>query len=94
MKNIFRNILILSFLLTVISAKNVTVIGIGRLGLSFALCLERAGYNVLGVDVSESYISSINLDFVQFSDRFLQFFGLPVKGMFPKNAILSAPKFY
>ena len=35
---------------------NITVIGIGRLGLGFALLLEKAGYNVLGIDVNEAYV--------------------------------------
>lgn len=39
---------------------NITIIGIGKLGLGYALLLEQAGYNVLGVDVSEQYVSSIN----------------------------------
>ena len=39
---------------------NITVIGIGKLGLGYALLLEQAGHNVLGVDVSEQYVSSIN----------------------------------
>ncbi len=40
--------------------KQVTVIGIGCLGLCLALCLERAGYFVLGIDVSSDYIDAIN----------------------------------
>lgn len=40
--------------------QNITVIGIGRLGICFALCLEKSGYNVLGVDVSSDYVSKIN----------------------------------
>jgi len=40
--------------------KNITVIGVGRLGLCSALCLERAGFNVLGVDVFESYVEALN----------------------------------
>ena len=40
--------------------QNITVIGIGKLGLCFALTLEKAGYNVLGVDVSEEYVAKIN----------------------------------
>ena len=28
--------------------KNITVIGVGKLGLCFALQLEKAGYNVIG----------------------------------------------
>lgn len=40
--------------------KNISVIGIGKLGLCFSLTLEKAGYNVLGVDISLPYINSIN----------------------------------
>jgi nucleotide sugar dehydrogenase len=40
--------------------ENITVIGIGKLGLGFALLLEKAGHSVLGVDISEDYVSSIN----------------------------------
>ena len=36
------------------------VIGIGRLGLCFALTLERIGLRVCGVDVNPDYISKIN----------------------------------
>ena len=32
---------------------NITVIGIGRLGLGFALMLEKNNYNVLGIDINE-----------------------------------------
>jgi len=32
--------------------QNITVIGIGRLGLGFALMLEKSGYNVVGVDIN------------------------------------------
>lgn len=39
---------------------NITVIGVGRLGLCTALCLEQAGYNVLGVDVSPDYVAKLN----------------------------------
>jgi nucleotide sugar dehydrogenase len=39
---------------------NVSVIGIGRLGLCTALCLERGGYNVVGVDVFPSYVEALN----------------------------------
>lgn len=40
--------------------EKITVIGIGRLGLCLALALEKAGYHVLGVDVSPEYIAEIN----------------------------------
>merc|ERR1719183_1051542 len=36
------------------------VIGIGRLGLCFALTLERIGLRVCGVDVNPDYIQKIN----------------------------------
>ena len=39
---------------------NITVIGIGRLGICVALSYEKAGHNVLGIDISENYIKLIN----------------------------------
>jgi nucleotide sugar dehydrogenase len=39
---------------------NITVIGIGKLGLGFALLLEHIGYNVVGVDISTEYVNKIN----------------------------------
>jgi UDPglucose 6-dehydrogenase len=33
-------------------SKNITLIGVGRLGVCTALCLESKGYNVVGVDLS------------------------------------------
>jgi len=40
--------------------KKVTVVGVGRLGICFALTLERVGYDVLGVDISPEYVNQIN----------------------------------
>ena len=40
--------------------KNVSIIGIGKLGLAFALTLEKAGYNVVGVDIDEEYVNTLN----------------------------------
>jgi nucleotide sugar dehydrogenase len=40
--------------------QKVSVIGIGKLGLCFALTLERAGYDVLGVDIFPDYVSAVN----------------------------------
>ncbi len=40
--------------------KKATVIGIGRLGLCFALTLERGGYDVVGVDIRQEYVKSLN----------------------------------
>lgn len=39
---------------------NISIIGIGRLGLCTALCFEAKGYNVVGVDTIESYVDNIN----------------------------------
>ena len=39
---------------------NITIIGVGRLGLCNALSLEKVGYSVLGVDVDPTYISNLN----------------------------------
>lgn len=36
------------------------VIGIGRLGLCFALNLERIGYHVVGIDLNQDYIDELN----------------------------------
>ncbi len=49
-----------AFLSLGIYAENITVVGIGKLGLCQALCLEKAGYSVLGVDLSKGYIDSLN----------------------------------
>lgn len=40
--------------------RNVSLIGIGKLGICFALTLEKNGFNVIGVDVNEEYVRSIN----------------------------------
>jgi UDPglucose 6-dehydrogenase len=39
---------------------NISIIGLGRLGLCVGLCLENSGYNVLGVDIVSDYIHKIN----------------------------------
>lgn len=48
--------------------KNITVVGIGKLGLGFALLLERSGYNVLGVDIFQDYVNKINEKTLRFSE--------------------------
>lgn len=40
--------------------KNISVVGVGRLGLCFCLFLEKAGYDILGIDMSEDYVKSLN----------------------------------
>lgn len=39
---------------------NVGILGIGKLGLCFALNLEQAGHAVIGVDVNEEYVSALS----------------------------------
>jgi UDPglucose 6-dehydrogenase len=51
--------------------QSVTVIGIGKVGLCLALSLEDAGYHVLGVDVSSSYVSEINAKTLRSSEPHL-----------------------
>jgi UDPglucose 6-dehydrogenase len=41
-------------------SKNVTVIGVGRLGLGLALLIEKGGYNVRGVDIFPDYVKCLN----------------------------------
>lgn len=40
--------------------KNLSVIGIGRLGLCFSLTLEESGYNVVGCDINKKYVEKVN----------------------------------
>lgn len=47
---------------------NITVIGIGKLGLGFAFLLEKSGYNVVGVDIFPDYVQKINEKSVQFTE--------------------------
>lgn len=42
------------------SKGNISLIGVGRLGLCTALVFEKAGYTVLGVDVNEAYVKQVN----------------------------------
>lgn len=39
---------------------HIGILGIGKLGLCFALNLERAGYQITGVDIHEDYVAAIN----------------------------------
>ena len=40
--------------------KKVSILGIGKLGLGFALLLAKNGHDVCGVDISSSYVDSLN----------------------------------
>jgi UDPglucose 6-dehydrogenase len=48
--------------------ENITVIGIGKLGLGFALLLEKSGYNVVGVDIFPDYVQKVNDKSLKFSE--------------------------
>ena len=39
---------------------NISVIGIGKLGLGFSLKLESKGFDVLGVDINQKYVETLN----------------------------------
>ena len=39
---------------------NITIIGIGKLGLGLALLIEKAGFNVCGVDIFPDYVKCLN----------------------------------
>ena len=39
---------------------NITLLGVGKLGLGLALLIEKAGYNVMGIDINEEYIKQLN----------------------------------
>jgi len=60
MKKLCFMIFILPFIIKPADPNNISVIGIGRLGICTALCFEKAGYNVLGVDIFPSYIDAVN----------------------------------
>lgn len=39
---------------------NISILGVGKLGLCLALNLEKKGFNIIGVDIFENYINSLN----------------------------------
>lgn len=50
------------------NTNKITVIGIGRLGLGFALLLEKSGYDVKGVDIFEDYVANLNNKTIKFEE--------------------------
>ena len=40
--------------------KNVSIIGLGKLGASMAACLASRGFNVIGVDLSQKAVDALN----------------------------------
>lgn len=51
--------------------KKLTVVGIGKLGICTALCFEKAGYNVVGVDIFSDYCEKINRKEIYFDEPFV-----------------------
>lgn len=43
-----------------VEREEILILGIGKLGICFALNLEKVGYKVIGLDVSEQYVKAIN----------------------------------
>ena len=52
--------------------KRISVIGIGKLGLCFALTLENSGFGVMGVDLDKNYITKLNNKTLQSSEPNLE----------------------
>jgi UDPglucose 6-dehydrogenase len=50
------------------SLEKITVIGIGKLGLGFALLLEDCGYHVVGVDIFPDYVQALNQKTIHFEE--------------------------
>ncbi|KAK3240956.1 hypothetical protein CYMTET_49241 [Cymbomonas tetramitiformis] len=46
----------------------ISIIGMGRLGLCTALCLEEVGFDILGVDIFPDYVDAINKKLLQSSE--------------------------
>ena len=40
------------------------ILGAGRLGICFALLLEKAGYEVIASDIREDYVTSLRLSLI------------------------------
>ena len=60
--SIFLRLFILGICTSILPlfSENLTVIGVGRLGLTYSLCLEQAGHHVLGLDISPNYVMLLN----------------------------------
>lgn len=51
--------------------KNISIIGVGKLGLCLGLNLERKGYNVLGIDKDNAYVESLKLKTFQSEEKYV-----------------------
>lgn len=50
----------------------VAIVGLGRLGLCFALNLERIGYSVYGIDSNTNYIEEVQLKRIKSNEPFVE----------------------
>lgn len=67
----------------------VSVIGIGRLGLSFALLLDSKGYDVMGCDVNEKYVELLHNKTFESKEPFVNELLGQSKIMFTTNTVTS-----
>ena len=51
--------------------KKISIIGVGKLGLCLSLNLEKIGYEVIGVDISQDYIESLSNKTFESSEPFV-----------------------
>tara|TARA_Y100000310_G_scaffold235174_1_gene238192 strand:+ start:4114 stop:5259 length:1146 start_codon:yes stop_codon:yes gene_type:complete len=70
--------------------KNISIIGVGKLGICFALTLEKAGYNVLGVDISPKYITTINNRTLKSSEQDVEKYLKESKDFFATTSLNNA----
>src|SRR3990167_11272470 len=88
-----KNLWILVFIPVFIFCENISVIGVGRLGLCMALCLEKAGYNILGVDLSEKYTSILNEKSYESPEPFVTEYLKQSKNFFATTSLKNALEF-
>jgi len=69
--------------------KRISVIGIGRLGLSFALLLDSKGYDVMGCDVNEKYVASLHNKTFESKEPYINDMLKASKIMFTSNTLTT-----
>jgi UDPglucose 6-dehydrogenase len=52
--------------------KSISIIGVGKLGLCLALNLEKEGFDIIGIDVNESYVNDLNSKEFKSSEPFVE----------------------
>ena len=71
---------------------NTSVIGIGKLGLCFALTIEKCGYNVVGVDISQEYVDLVNEKTLESSEPDVETFLKASKNLTATTSLEQAVK--